>query len=258
MTNSLKITTVQTDLVWENIPRNLALFESKINGLKEKQDIIILPEMFTTGFSMNPKKLAEKPNGKTFQWMTKMAKATNAVITGSYILESNEHYFNHLLWMQPDGNHFTYNKRHLFSLSEEPQHYRAGKEKLIINFKGWKICPLICYDLRFPIWSRNVEGYDLLIYVANWPEQRSHHWRSLLIARAIENQVYTIGVNRVGKDGNGIYHSGDTTVLDYSGSLLQHDAHVESISTIELNLQNQQSFRSKFPFLADQDAFKLI
>ena len=253
----LKITTLQTNLFWENLTANLNQLETKLNALVGLSDIIILPEMFTTGFSMNPEKLAETPNGKTLVWLKQQAQKTAAVITGSYIVKEKNLYYNRLVWMQPDGQFQTYDKKHLFSLSEEPKHYTAGQQKLIVTYKGWKICPLICYDLRFPVWSRNTENYDLLIYVANWPEKRAHHWRSLLMARAIENQTYTVGVNRVGKDGNQFYHSGDTSVVDYAGNILIHTAHVETITTIELEYQKQQAFRSRFRFLADKDAFKL-
>lgn len=253
----LKITTLQTNLFWEDLTANLNQLEAKLNALVGLSDIIILPEMFTTGFSMNPEKLAETPDGKTLAWLKQQAKKTAAVITGSYIVKEKNHYYNRLVWMQPDGQFQTYDKKHLFSLSEEPKHYTAGQEKLIVAYKGWKICPLICYDLRFPVWSRNTENYDLLIYVANWPEKRAHHWRSLLMARAIENQTYTVGVNRVGNDGNQFYHSGDTSVIDYAGNILVHTAHLETAITIELNHQKQQDFRNRFRFLADKDAFKL-
>lgn len=255
---SLVVTTLQTNLHWEDISANLNQLASKLDNLIEATDLIILPEMFTTGFSMNPTKLAETTNGPTLHWLKEQAQRTQAVITGSYIVKENNQYFNRLVWMQPDGNYQTYDKKHLFSLSAEPQHYTAGQQQLIVNYKGWKICPLICYDLRFPVWSRNTVAYDLLIYVANWPEKRAHHWRSLLMARAIENQTYAIGVNRVGNDGNGFYHSGDTSIIDYAGQLLQHTAHVENSNTVVLNYQAQQTFRSKFPFLADRDAFELI
>jgi len=254
---TLRITTIQTTLFWEDITANLNQLSDKLSALIGLSDIIILPEMFTTGFSMNPAKFAETPDGKTLTWLKQQAKKTNAVITGSYIVKENNHYYNRLVWMQPDGNFQAYNKKHLFSLSEEPKHYTAGQQKLIVNYKGWKICPLICYDLRFPVWSRNIENYDLLIYVANWPEKRAHHWRSLLMARAIENQSYTVGVNRVGHDGNQFYHSGDTSVIDYAGNLLVHTAHVENTTTIELTYQKQQDFRNRFRFLADKDAFEL-
>lgn len=255
--NALSITTIQTTLFWEDITANLNQLGDKLSALVGVSDIIILPEMFTTGFSMSPAKFAEAPDGKTLNWLKQQAKKTNAVITGSYIVKENSHYYNRLVWMQPDGTFQTYDKKHLFSLSEEPKHYTAGQQKLIVNYKGWKICPLICYDLRFPVWSRNVENYDLLIYVANWPEKRAHHWRSLLMARAIENQSYTVGVNRVGQDGNQFYHSGDTSVMDYAGNLLVHTAHVENNTTIQLDYQKQQDFRNRFRFLADKDAFEL-
>ena len=256
--NQLKITTLQTNLFWEDIDANLTQLSNKLGTIVGKTDLIILPEMFTTGFSMNPARLAEKQPGKTLTWLKEQARQTKAVITGSYIVQENTQYFNRLVWMQPDGNFQTYDKRHLFSLSAEPQHYTAGQHQLIVEYKGWKICPLICYDLRFPVWSRNVTNYDLLIYVANWPEKRAHHWRSLLMARAIENQTYTIGVNRVGEDGNGFYHAGDTTVIDYAGRLLASTAHVENINTVILTYQQQQIFRNRFRFLADKDKFDLL
>lgn len=255
--NNLIITTVQTELVWEDIEANLAQLTKKLSQLIQTADIIILPEMFTTGFSMNPSKLAEIPNGRTLAWLKQQAATTNAVITGSYIVKENNRFYNRLIWMEPNGEFQVYDKKHLFSLSAEPKHYTAGKKRLIVNHKGWKICPLICFDLRFPVWSRNTEAYDLLIYVANWPEKRAHHWRSLLMGRAIENQVYTVGVNRVGMDGHELYHSGDTSIIDYNGSILMHAAHVESITTIELDYQKQQDFRQQLQFLADRDAFKL-
>jgi len=257
MTN-LKITTLQTNLVWENIEANLTQLGNKLDTFINTSDIIILPEMFTTGFSMNPAKLAELPNGKTLTWLKKQAQKTNAVITGSYIVQENGYYYNRLVWMPPNGVFQTYDKKHLFSLSAEPAHYTSGKERLIVTYKGWKICPLICFDLRFPVWSRNTENYDLLIYVANWPEKRAHHWRSLLMARAIENQVYTIGVNRVGLDGHQAYHSGDTSVIDYNGGIIVHTAHIETSNTVELDYQQQQDFRQKLQFLADRDDFQLM
>ncbi|MEM6321590.1 MAG: amidohydrolase [Bacteroidota bacterium] len=254
---NLVVTTIQTNLLWENIDDNLTQLAEKVDQIKGTTDIIVLPEMFSTGFSMQPKKLAENSLGKTFHWLKQQAQKANAAITGSYIVQENGQYFNRLVWMRPDGDYATYNKKHLFSLSEEPRHYTAGQKKLIVNYKGWKICPLICYDLRFPVWSRNIENYGLLLYVANWPEKRSHHWRSLLMARAIENQTYTIGVNRVGMDGNDFYHSGNTSVIDYAGNTLVHNAHLEQVTTVELDYQKQQTFRQQFPFLADKDVFTL-
>ncbi len=251
----MKVSLIQSNLFWENIDKNLNQFEHKIKKLADQTDLVILPEMFSTGFSMRPQKFAEHPDGRTFQWLKQMAISEEVAITGSYIVVENGHFYNRLVWMQPSGIFQSYDKRHLFSLSEEPAHYTAGEKKMIINWKGWKICPLICYDLRFPVWSRNVENYDLLIYVANWPERRAHHWRSLLNARAIENQAYTIGVNRIGDDGNGIYHSGDTSVIDFNGKLLFYTARMESVITLKLDFEKQQNFRKKYPFLADKDAF---
>lgn len=255
---NLKVTAIQTNLFWEDKSANLDYLEKKLAPLVNSSDIIILPEMFSTGFSMAPEKFAEVPQGQTLDWLKRQAKKINAVITGSYIVKEASSYFNRLIWMQPDGEFQTYNKRHLFSLSDEPKHYAAGQKKLIVEYKGWKICPLVCYDLRFPVWSRNVENYDLLIYIANWPEKRTHHWRSLLMARAIENQSYTIGVNRVGNDGNDFYHSGDTSLIDFAGNILLHTAHVEGTHTIELDYQKQQTFRKRFQFLADKDTFHIL
>ncbi|MEM1122711.1 MAG: amidohydrolase [Bacteroidota bacterium] len=257
MATALKVSTIQTKLDWENINQNLSQLTPKVTMLSGCTDLIVLPEMFTTGFSMKPTKLAEQPIGKTLNWLREQAKHTQAAITGSYIIKESNNYYNRLVWMNPDGTFHTYDKKHLFSLSEEPNQYTAGTKKLIVSYKGWKICPLICYDLRFPVWSRNVENYDLLLYVANWPEKRAHHWRSLLMARAIENQTYTVGVNRVGNDGNNAYHSGDTSIIDYAGKILAHTAHVENTTTLALNLEEQQSFRQQFQFLADKDEFTL-
>lgn len=254
---SLRITTIQTSLFWENKAANLEMFDRKLKSLKGQTDIIILPEMFTTGFSMSPIPLAESMEGKTMQWLAQKAAACQAVVTGSFIAKEGDNYFNRLVWMQPDGNFETYDKRHLFTLAGEQHHYTAGTKKLIVEWQGWKICPLICYDLRFPVWSRNVEDYDLLIYVANFPERRQHAWKSLLIARAIENQSYTIGVNRVGTDGNDIYYSGDSTVVDYEGKILQQASHVEASFTTSLSLEKQQTFRKKLQFLSDRDKFYL-
>ena len=253
----LRISGIQSFLFWENIPNNLQQFSQKLQALKGQTDIIILAEMFTTGFSMHPAILAEDMQGSTMQWMTQQAAACQAVVTGSFIAKEKGLYYNRLIWMQPDGHFYTYDKRHLFTLANEHYHYTAGNKKLIVEWKGWKICPLICYDLRFPVWSRNVEEYDLLIYVANFPEKRSQAWKSLLIARAIENQTYTVGLNRVGEDGNGIYYSGDSMIIDYEGNLLHQGSHIESIFTTSLSFEKQQQFRQKLQFLADRDIFEI-
>ena len=213
----MRISTVQSSLVWENVDANLQSFEEKISNLKNQTDIIVLPEMFTTGFSMHPERLAESFNdSKTIDWMKRMAAKINAAVCGSIIIEESGNYFNRFIWAAPDGEIEYYDKRHLFTLAGEHKPYKAGEKKLIIDYKGWKICPLVCYDLRFPAWCRNSEDFDIQVFVANWPNKRSHHWKSLLLARAIENQCYVVGVNRVGKDANDLEYSGDTSIIDLS------------------------------------------
>lgn len=255
---NLRVTTIQSHLFWENKQQNLAMFDQKLQALKGQTDLIILPEMFTTGFSMNAAPLAEAMDGPTMQWLQKQAAAVEAVITGSFIVIENGQYYNRLVWMLPDGQYQTYDKRHLFTLAGEQHYYSAGQERLVVEYKNWKICPLICYDLRFPVWSRNTVDYDLLIYVANFPARRSHAWKSLLVARAIENQAYTVGLNRVGKDENDIYYSGDSMILDYAGQLRYQISHVEDIFTTTLSYKDLHTFRSKLNFLPDRDDFKCL
>ena len=255
--NTLKVSIIQSRIQWENKPANLDNFAHKIRSIGKGSDLIILPEMFTTGFSMNARGLAEPMEGKTIKWLKEQAASQNAVITGSFIATENGSFFNRLVWMQPDGQYLTYDKRHLFTLAKEEQTYTAGKVKQIFNYKGWSICPQICYDLRFPVWSRNVEDYDLLFYVANFPAKRRDAWKALLKARAIENQVYTIGVNMVDVDGNDIYYSGDSSVIDYNGEILYQVAHIEDCFTIKLSRQKQEHFRSKLQFLPDRDDFEI-
>jgi omega-amidase len=265
----LKITTVQADLIWEDKTHNLSKFDNLLRGCSDS-DIIVLPEMFTTAFSMKPETLAEPLFGETFKWMTQKARELNAVITGSFICVENQQYFNRLIWMQPDGNYFKYDKRHLFTLAGENTHYTEGSERITIEWKGWRICPLICYDLRFPVWSRNTTHfnlnekktdtkgyYDIVLYVANWPERRSHAWKSLLMARAIENQAYVVGVNRVGSDGNDVTHSGDSSIIDYAGNILFQQSYTEGVHTTILSDRKLTNFRNKFGFLFDQDNFSI-
>jgi omega-amidase len=254
----LRITTVQTALHWENIQMNLEIFSQKLTGLAGKTDLVILPEMFTTGFSMNGPALAEDMEGTAMQWMKAQAAALNAAITGSFIAKENGQFFNRLVFMMPGGEFEMYDKRHLFTLAKEHETYTAGAKKLIVNWKGWRICPLICYDLRFPVWSRNAEEYDLLIYVANWPETRNHHWKQLLIARAIENQAYVAGVNRSGFDGNGFQYSGDTSVIDFSGKTLYRVSGEEDVFTVGLSLEKLYEYRKSLQFLADRDEFEIF
>jgi len=261
----MKITYIQTQLHWEDREKNLSHFDALLGSIKEETQLILLPEMFTTGFSMDPKKIAEPANGITLKWLQQKAKEKNAVICGSVAVKDRENYFNRLFWVQPNGAFHTYNKRHLFSMGHENEHFKAGAKKLIAQLGEWNVCPLICYDLRFPVWSRNKfkskEGawdYDLLIYVANWPEARVYPWKQLLIARAIENQCYVIGVNRIGKDGNGICHAGESLVIDPKGTVISKpNTNQEWIETISLDRLLLDEFRTAFPVGKDGDEFNV-
>lgn len=263
----LIITTIQTDLHWEDKLANLNMLESKIGGIKEKTHLIVLPEMFSTGFSMQPERFAETMEGESVQWMRRISKSKGAILAGSLIIEENGSYFNRLVWMQPNGQYGFYDKRHCFTLAGENQHYAAGSKRFIASVGGWRILVQICYDLRFPVWARQQvhaeEGepspeYDLLLNVANWPEKRSHAWKTLLQARAIENQSYVIGVNRVGADGFGLEYSGDTTVADPLGELLYRQTDVEEVHTITLEKEKLNQVREKLPFWRDADEFQIF
>jgi omega-amidase len=255
--SSLTITIIQSDLHWENKAANLAMFSEKINGIKEKTEIILLPEMFSTGFSMHSKTLAETMDGETLTWMKKTAAEKKTIITGSIIAEENGKYFNRLIWMLPNGESGHYDKRHLFAFAQEDKFYSPGNKRLVASVKGWKINLLICYDLRFPVWARQSGGaeYDLLIYVANWPERRIHAWKTLLQARAIENQCYVAAVNRVGDDGNNIHYSGDSMITDPQGEILYQKSNDEDVYTFTLQKEKLEEVRNKFPFLKDADNF---
>jgi omega-amidase len=262
--NSLRITLIQTELYWEDRTANVSSLEEKIWRIGQETDVIVLPEMFTTGFTMNAKRLAEPLNLHTFKWMKQMAAQTGALILGSYIAEEDTKFHNRLLWMQPDGRFFTYDKRHLFRMADEHLTYTAGTSRLTAEWKGWRICPLICYDLRFPVWSRNVYrsdlgrmDYDVLIYVANWPAARIQAWDVLLKARAVENLCYTAGVNRVGKDGNNIDHNGHSAVYGPRGETLAFAADRETTLTVELSWDELATYREKFPAWMDADDFKI-
>ena len=254
----LKITLLQAYLFWENIDKNLQNMELKLAAIREKTDLIVLPEMFNTGFTMNAANLAEEMEGKTMKWMKEKANRFNAVVTGSLIIKEQGFYYNRLIWMKPDGTYEKYDKKHLFSLGGEDEVYKSGDEKLIVELKGWKIMPAICYDLRFPVWLRNNDSsYDLLLIVANWPEKRAHHWRTLIPARAIENQSYIIALNRVGHDGNEIYYSGDTTCIDPQGQVVYYKRDEEDLYTFTINKQEVLDTRKEMPFLKDADDFKI-
>ena len=256
----LKLTLIQTSLYWEDAEKNLSHFDLKLNDIIEPTDIIILPEMFTTGFTMYPEKFAEEHGGKSLQWMLQKAKEKSCVITGSVSIKHNGHFYNRLYWAMPDGTYNMYDKRHLFRMGNEHMHYTAGSQTILINYKGWNICPLICYDLRFPVWSRNRKSntYDLAIYVANWPEVRAYPWKQLLIARAIENQAYVVGVNRIGIDGNGISHAGNSTLINPRAEIIAAiPCHADKIETVTLSNSYLQDFRKTFPVMMDGDEFDL-
>ena len=258
MQNKLNIIGIQADLVWENPVKNTAFFEEKINTLPKKTDLIVLPEMFTTGFTMNPEKITEKIDGFSVTWMQKIASKKQTAICGSLVIEKSKKYYNKFVFVHPSGKIETYNKRHSFTLAGEDKVYTSGNKKLIINYKGWKICPLICYDLRFPVWARNTENYDLLIFMANWPVARIKAWDTLLKARAIENMSYVIGVNRTGKDANNYNYSGNSLLIDYLGEELSSlkNNEVGFVSAV-LHKDKQETVRKKLGFLNDSDTFSV-
>lgn len=261
----LTISLIQSDLYWENKEQNLQHFTTIIAGLPAHSQVAILPEMFSTGFSMKPAQLAEKMDGPTVAWIRDTAKRYRKIIAGSVIVEEEGKYFNRLIWMLPDGTYYHYDKRHLFAYAGEDQHYTAGEKRMIVQVNGWKICLQVCYDLRFPVWARQKAQtgdedcwYDVLIYVANWPERRSHAWKTLLLARAIENQCYVIGVNRVGQDGHGIVHSGDSTLADPLGNIIWQQSGEAAVYTYTLQPAELENVRTQLPFLRDADSFLLL
>lgn len=257
--NDLKVTLIQTNLAWENKKLNLENFSKLINEINEETDIVVLPEMFSTGFTMKAKELAENFDGETVKWMKEIASEKNIILIGSIIINVRQTYYNRLLVVHPDHNIEYYDKRHLFRMMNEHYTYTPGKQKLISDIKGWKIRPLICYDLRFPVWSRNENDYDVLIYVANWPESRRDAWLTLLMARAMENQCYVIGVNRIGIDGNAINFSGDSVIIDAKGTIISETKpYKESVETIALSIQDLTRVRQNFPANLDADKFNII
>ncbi|MEO6820697.1 MAG: amidohydrolase [Ginsengibacter sp.] len=259
---TLTVSLVQSNLFWENKMANLEMFADKIKMLKGKTEVVILPEMFNTGFSMEAGKLAETMDGETVSWMKRMAVENKIVLTGSIIIKESHQYFNRLIWMLPNGNFGTYDKRHLFSYAGEDQFYTPGNKRFIASVKGWKINCLVCYDLRFPVWSRQsslVENnYDVLLYVANWPAKRSDTWKALLQARAIENQCFVLGVNRLGKDGNGHLYEGESSILDPMGNIIYQRKDEETTLTYTLSKEMLIKTRDHFPFLKDADDFTII
>jgi len=258
MYKNLNIAIIQADLAWENIEKNLNLFSEKIDLIDKDVDLIVLPEMFSTGFSMNAENLAEPPQGPAFKWMQEIARKRNVAVTGSVIVKDNNNFYNRLYFVFPDTTFKTYDKRHTFTLAREDQTYTAGNKRLIVEYKGWKICPLICYDLRFPVWARNTVDYDLLIYVANWPETRIQAWDILLQARAIENMSYCIGVNRTGSDGNKYRYNGHSAIYDCLGKpLFKNNREAEFTQVLCLEKSHVSETREKLKFLQDRDSFSL-
>lgn len=257
--SELRVTLVQTALHWEQPATNRQQLAQKIGHLHGHTDLIVLPEMCTTGFSMNAATLAEPMDGPTVAWFRTQAAALESALVGSFICVENGQYYNRLIFVQPDGVLHTYDKRHLFGLASEDKTYTAGSQQTYIEWKGWRIRPCICYDLRFPVWSRQPNDphrhYDLLLYVANWPARRAAQWRALLTARAIENQAFVAGVNIVGQDGAGLDYQGDSTLLDYAGANICQLSFGEGVFTGKLSLVDLQKYRSQLPFLADSDAF---
>ena len=264
MMTPLHITLIQSNIYWENKEANLNSWQQKIDALPQGAEVVVLPEMFSTGFSMQTKQLAETMDGPTVEWMRTITKHKNIILAGSVIIEENNVYYNRLIWMLPNGEHSYYDKHHLFTYSKEDKYFTPGQKRLIVSVKGWKILLLICYDLRFPVWSsQQVQQsttsiqpeFDAIIYVASWPERRNTAWKSLLQARAIENQCYVIGVNRVGEDGSSIYYSGNSMVIDPLGTIMYHKEHEEDIATVVLDRAHLEEVRHYFPFWKDADAF---
>jgi omega-amidase len=260
--STLTITTIQAELAWEDKDANLRAFEEKIMAVRDPTELVVLPEMFSTGFSMQPRVFAEKMDGPTVAWMKRVAARKKVILTGSLIVEEGGNYYNRLIWMLPNGEYGSYDKRHRFAYAGENEEYTAGHKRLIASVNGWRVLVLVCYDLRFPVWSRQQADeagpeYDLLVYVANWPDRRSHAWKTLLQARAIENQCYVVGVNRVGNDGNNIYHSGDSMVVDPLGEVIWRGMSQESVLTHTLTKQRLEEIRNRFPFWRDADRFAI-
>lgn len=260
----LRTTYIQSDLFWEDVDANLAMLEEKISGINNDTDLIILPEMFNAGFTMQAEIYAEPMNFRTFRWMNQMAKRKGAAICGSYIVKEATKYYNRLYFIEPSGEFDFYDKRHLFRMGDEHHTYSEGKKRMVRDFRGFKIMPLVCYDLRFPVWGKNKYSsssdeleYDVLIYVANWPATRTDVWDTLLKARALENQCYAIGVNRTGSDGAGVEYSGHSAFYDFKGQLLNEISNQPTHETVELNLDDLKSFRRKFPVYLDWDDFDI-
>lgn len=257
MNAHLRVTLVQTDLAWREPAENRRRLAAHFRGLAGHTDLVVLPEMFSTGFCMDSAALAEPMDGPTVGWMREEAAATGCAIAGSLIVRDGDRHYNRLVWARPDGTLAHYDKRHLFRMAGEHDHYAAGDARLVVEHRGWRICPMVCYDLRFPVWSRSRGDYDLLLYVANWPARRAHAWNSLLRARAIENLAYVAAVNRIGRDGNGATYAGDSVVLDFLGQPLSSEGGGDRVETAVLDLESLRAYRTSFPAHLDADAFEL-
>lgn len=261
---NLNILLIQSDIIWENAEMNRLSFEKSIIRCKDEINIICLPEMFTTGFSANPKNISEEPSGKSVEWMHKMAEMTGKTIVGSIVIKENKSFYNRLYWINPDHSFYFYNKKHLFAYGNEHLNYSSGNQRIIIPYHGWNILVQICYDLRFPVWSRNRfldnhYEYDLILYVANWPSSRVYQWKQLLIARAIENQCYVAGVNRIGTDGNQIEYSGCSLIIDPKGNTIEEAAENQDQSiSASIKYNTLIELRNRFPFAKDWDRFNII
>jgi predicted amidohydrolase len=257
MNSHLRVTLVQSEIAWEAPAANRHRLAEHFRGLAGHTDLIVLPEMFSTGFSMDAGALAESMNGPTVGWMREEAAAMGCVITGSLVVSDQGRHFNRLVWARPDGSLTHYDKRHLFRMADEHTHYAAGGSRLTVELKGWRVCPLICYDLRFPVWSRSRGDYDLLLYVANWPARRARAWAALLRARAIENLCYVVGVNRIGRDGNAVSYAGDSVALDFLGKPISSEGGGDRVETAVLDMESLRAYRESFPADLDADAFEI-
>jgi omega-amidase len=257
MNSHLRVTLVQADIAWQDPAANRHRLAAHFRGLAGHTDLIVLPEMFSTGFSMDAESLAEPMDGPTVDWMREEAASMGCVITGSLIVRDGDDNYNRLVWARPDGSLAHYDKRHLFRMAGEHDHYAAGQRRLTVELKGWRVCPLVCYDLRFPVWSRNRGDYDLLLYVANWPARRAHAWSALLRARAIENLCYVAAVNRIGRDGNGASYAGDSVALDFLGQPVASEGGGDRVETAVLDIESLRTWRAGFPAQLDADDFDL-
>lgn len=258
MNNELNIAIIQTDIVWESPSDNLSILDKKLIKLDSSVELIVLPEMFATGFTTNAEKVKQTIDGEIVSWMKKTAIDKKVAIFGSVIIDDDNTLYNRAIFVFPNGDIEFYDKKHLFSLAGEDKFFSSGNVRKIITYKGWRIMPLVCYDLRFPVWSRNDMDYDLLIYVANWPERRSYAWQTLLKARAIENMSYVVGANRVGTDGNNIIYSGDSTILNPLGKeIIDSHKYADIINIVTINKEEQINIRKKLSFLNDMDSFEI-